>query len=81
VQPNLTLPLDLVQTGEWAEVEEVHGETVWVSRMAELGVRAGSRLQVLRQGSPCVLRVGGARLSLRGHPGSQILVRPVRAAS
>ena len=72
------LPLDLVETGAWAEVEEVTGEAPWVSRMAELGVRSGSRLQVLRQGSPCLLHVAGSRLSVRGEMGSQILVRPLR---
>ena len=71
------LPLELVQPGEWADVEEVTGTAVWVSRMAELGVRSGSRLRVLRQGRPCLLQVGGARLSLRGDPEAQILVRPV----
>jgi Fe2+ transport system protein FeoA len=71
------LPLELVQAGDWAEVEEVTGEPVWVSRMAEMGVRAGSRLQVVRQGKPCLLQVGGSRLSLRSDAGAQILVRPL----
>jgi ferrous iron transport protein A len=77
----MLLPLDLVQTGEWAEVEEVLGEPVWVSRMAELGLRSGSKLQVLRQGSPCLLRIGGSRLSLRAKSGTRVLVRPLAAAS
>jgi ferrous iron transport protein A len=67
----------MIESGQWAEVEAVTGEPVWVSRMAELGVRTGSRVQVVRQGSPCVLRVDGCRLSLRGQRGTQILVRPV----
>ncbi len=74
------LPLELVQSGQWADVAEVSGEPVWVSRMAELGVRSGSRLQVLRQGVPCLLLIGGSRFSLRGEAGMQILVRPVSAA-
>jgi ferrous iron transport protein A len=52
------------------------GEPSWVSRMAELGLRAGSRLQVLQPGSPCLLQVGATRLSLRFETASQILVRP-----
>jgi ferrous iron transport protein A len=74
------LPLELIEAGEWAEVEEVTGTPGWVGRMAELGLRSGSRLQVLRQGSPCLLRVGGSRFSLRGHSGAQILVRPLPLA-
>lgn len=74
------LPLELVRAGEWAEIEEVTGEPHWVGRLAELGLRAGSRLQMLRQGSPCLLQVGGCRLSLRGESALQILVRPLQAA-
>jgi ferrous iron transport protein A len=74
------LPLECLQPGEWAEVAEVSGEPGWVGRLAELGVRAGIRLQVLRGGSPCLIRVGGARLSLRGDGGLQVLVRPVAVA-
>jgi ferrous iron transport protein A len=66
-----------MQAGEWAEIEEVTGAPVWVHRMAELGLRSGSRLQVLRPGSPCLLRVDGARISLRGEGEAQILVRPL----
>jgi Fe2+ transport system protein FeoA len=73
----MLLPLELVNSGEWAEVEEVMGEPAWVGRMAELGVRAGSRVEVVRQGRPCLLRVDGSRFSLRGETGIQILVRPV----
>jgi ferrous iron transport protein A len=71
------IPLEFVSAGEWAEVEEISGEPVWVHRMAELGLRTGSRLQVVRQGSPCLLQVGCSRLSLRGKSATGILVRPL----
>ena len=58
-------PLEGLRSGAWAEVAEVGGEPAWVARLAELGIRAGSRLQVLQPGSPCLLRIGTARLSLR----------------
>jgi ferrous iron transport protein A len=73
------LPLECVRAGEWAEVEEVTGQPDWICRMAELGVKAGSRVCVLRQGSPCLLQVGGCRLCLRGEAEMRILVRPVSA--
>ena len=69
------LPLELLQPGDWAEIAEVSGEPGWVSRLAELGLRAGSRLQMLQGGQPCLLAIGGSRLSLRGDWALQILVR------
>ncbi len=75
-QASFLFPLEGLRSGEWAEVAEVGGEPAWVARMAELGIRAGSRLQVLQPGSPCLLRVGGSRLSLRADQASQILVYP-----
>lgn len=71
------LPLELLRPGEWAEVCDVFGEPALVGRMAEMGVRVGSRVQMLRDGSPCLIRVGGGRLSLRGEQAMQVMVRPV----
>jgi ferrous iron transport protein A len=73
---NFLFPLEGLRSGDWAEVAEVGGEPGWIARLAELGIRAGSRLQVLQPGSPCLLRVGGTRLSLRAEQASQILVYP-----
>ncbi len=72
------IPLELIPAGEWAEVAEVGGESAWVGRLAEMGLRQGSRIQLLQSGRPCILRVGGGRLSLRG---DQILVRRLALAS
>jgi Fe2+ transport system protein FeoA len=74
---NPALPLELLRAGESAEVAEVFGEPAWVGRMAELGLRVGTRLQVLQAGSPCLLQVNGSRLCLRAEQAMQILVRLV----
>jgi Fe2+ transport system protein FeoA len=73
------MPLELLHNGQSADVAEVHGEPGWITRLAEMGVRIGSRLIVLQAGSPCLLQVGDSRLSLRGDWAMQILVRPVLA--
>jgi Fe2+ transport system protein FeoA len=78
---NTVLPLELLRTGEWADVAEVTGEPGWVCRLAELGVRAGCRLQMLQAGCPCLLQVGSSRFCLRGECAMQILVRPVEAVA
>jgi ferrous iron transport protein A len=75
--PTEVMPLELLNTGDWADVADVTGEASWVSRLAEMGVRIGCRLHVLQAGSPCLLQVGESRLSLRGDCATQILVRPV----
>ncbi len=77
----MLLPLEYLASGEWADVAEVCGEPGWVCRLAELGVRTGCRVQVLQPGSPCLLQVGGCRLSLRSADASSILVRPILAMS
>ena len=74
---DILLPLESLRPGEWADVAEVTGEPGWVGRLAELGLRTGCRLLLLQPGWPCLLQIGGSRLSLRGNKGTQILVRPV----
>ena len=71
------LPLDMLRPGEWADVADVGGDPAWVCRMAELGLQAGCRLQMVQDGTPCMLRIEGCKLCLRGCDSSQILVRPV----
>lgn len=73
---DMLVPLELLEPGEWAEVADVSGEPGWTARMAELGLRAGTRLQALQSGSPCLFRLGGGRFSLRGDYAMRILVRP-----
>jgi ferrous iron transport protein A len=74
------LPLEMLRAGEWADVAEVCGDDGWVCRLAEMGVRTGSRLQVVQDGTPCMLNVEGCRLCLRGDACAKILVRPVLLA-
>lgn len=71
------LPLECLRPGEWGEVADVAGDPSWVARMAELGLRIGVRLQMLRTGSPCLLQIGGGRLSLRNDADFLVLVQPV----
>ncbi|MGL4554596.1 MAG: FeoA family protein [Gemmataceae bacterium] len=72
------LPLESLHPGTWGEVGDVAGEPGWVARLAELGVRVGSRLQLLQAGPPCLIFCGGTRLSLRGDDAVQVFVHPVR---
>ena len=73
----MLIPLDMLRAGEWAEIADVSGDPSWVGRLAELGLRQGSRLCVLQPGSPCLLQVADCKLCLRGGECSRILVTPV----
>lgn len=77
----MLIPLDLMRAGEWGEVADVSGEPGWVGRLAELGIRPGSRVQVVQPGSPCLLNVAGCKLCLRPNECSSILVSPVHGAA
>ena len=75
----MLVPLDMLKSGEFAHVEEVHGDAAWVHRLAEMGLREGCKLQMVQPGSPCLLKVSDCRLCLRHHECSNILVRVVDA--
>ena len=77
VEVETLIPLECLRPGDLADVAEVTGEPGWVARLAELGLHAGCRLLLLQSGWPCLLQIGGSRLSLRGEEGTRILVRPV----
>jgi Fe2+ transport system protein FeoA len=46
-------------------------------RLAELGFTQGEWVEMLRQGSPMLVRVGETRLSLRDHETHHITVLPI----
>lgn len=70
------LPLELLRAGEWGEVADVVGEPARISHLAELGLRVGCRLRMIRPGVTCMLQVGGCRLCLRGGDAAQVFVVP-----
>lgn len=70
------MPLDMLRPGEWGCIADVAGDPGLVCRMAELGLRAGCRVQLLQGGAPCLLRVADCKLCLRANDSAQILVRP-----
>ncbi len=77
----MLLPLDLVRAGEECEIAEVGGDPSWVGRLAELGLREGTRLCVVQPGTPCLLMVANGKICLRGQECGQILVRPICGTS
>jgi ferrous iron transport protein A len=74
------IPLTLVQAGQTAEVRQVVGHADHVRRLEELGVRGGAELEVVRAGSPCIVRLGGSTLCFRDGELLSVLVAPRMSA-
>jgi Fe2+ transport system protein FeoA len=74
------LPLELMRTGDVAEVVDVHGDQRLVARLAESGLRTGCRVETIVAGNPIVVRVDETKLTLRTDGQVQILVRLIEPA-
>jgi Fe2+ transport system protein FeoA len=72
--PNL-LPLQLLPSGHRARIDQLLGRADDVHRLQELGMRVGSHVEMLQAGSPCIVKLDGARLAYRDDEGCSVLVR------
>jgi ferrous iron transport protein A len=68
------LPLELLKSNEEASIVELCGNEPQVHRLAEMGLRVGATVRMVRPGSPCLLAIDGKRLSLRLGEGIEVLV-------
>ena len=74
------VPLSLLQPGQQAWIDQVVGRADEVHRLEELGMRVGSAIEVVQAGSPCIVRLGGAKLCFRACDVTSVLVRLQEAA-
>ncbi|MBS0210926.1 MAG: ferrous iron transport protein A [Planctomycetes bacterium] len=70
------IPLSALAVGQLAQVGLVLGQPDQVHRLGELGLRDGTRVEMVQQGSPCIIRLGGQKLCFRNDELIQVLVRP-----
>lgn len=68
------IPLDAMTSDEWGQITLLDGPDHEVQRLRDLGLREGVRLQMVRKGAPCLVSVGGRRLSLRCSADTMIFV-------
>jgi ferrous iron transport protein A len=54
----------------------VLGQPAEVHRLEEIGLRGGTNVQMIRPGSPCIIRLAGNRLCLRADELVSVMVRP-----
>lgn len=69
------LPLNLLSAGEMGDVVDVIGPEAAVHRLAELGIRPGVPIAMIRTGDPCIVGFGDVRFSLRLDPDVEIFVQ------
>ena len=72
--PETVLPLDLLKSNEEASIIELSGDAPLIHRLAEMGLRVGAMIRMVKPGAPCLLALDGKRLSLRLSAGLQVLV-------
>ena len=69
------IPLHLLRVGQTARVDQLLGKPEQVHRLEELGLRGGVELTMLQTGSPCIIRLAGAKLCFRECEALSILVQ------
>ncbi|MBW3540964.1 MAG: ferrous iron transport protein A [Planctomycetes bacterium] len=68
------VPLEDLYAGEGGRIVEIDGAEAAVQRLAEMGLRAGVAVRVLKTGSPAILGLDDQRLSFRPEAGTTVLV-------
>ncbi|CAN5878760.1 hypothetical protein BH23PLA1_BH23PLA1_25000 [soil metagenome] len=69
------VPLVLLRAGQTASVGEVLGGGDVVHRLQEMGLRLGAAVEMVRPGSPCIIRLEGQKLCVRSEEMAGVLVR------
>jgi Fe2+ transport system protein FeoA len=69
-----------LRNGQIAEIQQLAGSPERIRRLEELGLRAGVRLEMVQSGTPCIIRVEGAKLCFRDGELSSVIVRPRKSA-
>ena len=71
-----SIPLGLLPAGHSAHISHIDGRADHVHRVAEFGLRGGTRIQMVRPGNPCIIRMAGNRVCLRADELFSVLVKP-----
>ncbi len=69
------IPVGLLRSGQRAEIHTVTGRETHSRRLHELGFRQGVRVEIVRSGNPCIIRLDNSKFCFRDSEASSILVR------
>lgn len=75
------IPLHLLPRGQAAFVNRVSGRPDHVHRLEEFGLRGGVRIEMFRSGNPCIIRMAGNKVCIRGDGLLEVLVQPTGTLS
>lgn len=75
------IPLELLKAGEEGAVHCVDGCESFTHRLAEMGLREGALVRMIRPGCPCLVAINDNRMSLRIEGSASILVEVVNPLS
>jgi ferrous iron transport protein A len=71
------VPLRSLRSGAKGTITVIAGPPDSVHRLEEMGFRRGLAIEVIRSGSPCIVRIDGRhRLCVRDDSLASVLVRP-----
>ncbi|MDX1945093.1 MAG: FeoA domain-containing protein [Pirellulaceae bacterium] len=70
-----SFPISLLQPGQRAVIDQLLGRADEVQRLRELGMHDGRPIEMIQAGSPCIVRLNGAKLCFRDCEGVSVLVR------
>ena len=68
------VPLHLLPAGDSARVMQILGCPEQVQRVKEMGIRDGDQIEMIRSGTPCIIRAGMQTLCVRGNDLLNVLV-------
>jgi ferrous iron transport protein A len=74
------MPLGQLRAGQSAEIEQVVGSSEHVRRLEEMGLRRGVSVEMVRRGSPCIVRLAGQKLCFRAGDVLNVMVRGLQSA-
>jgi ferrous iron transport protein A len=73
-------PLNLLEAGQRACIDQLVGRPDEIHRLEELGMRVGTPVEMVQSGATCIVNLAGTRLAFRGAEAFRVLVRAGEAA-
>lgn len=68
------IPLKMMSQGQTGKVDQLMGRVDDVHRLEELGLRRGTRVEMVQAGTPCIIRLSGHKLCFRDNDLFNVLV-------